>query len=189
MREELMIEEAAHIFGGMSKLAAILGVSRATLYNWMHEDVYTIYWYQSDYDESDSFVNHLIVEKEVLTAGVPDGRETRCGYVYCVSNGSHMKIGRTRNPAQRIKQVENGFIIGATKEYLSPVVSDCCELELMALRKFSDVKVHGEIFLDRFDEAVEFISKNCKPINTGMREKKPTEEMIIKRAEEHFNAK
>lgn len=188
-RHELMIEEAATIFGGMSQLAAVLGVSRATLYNWMEGDKHTIYWYEEDLEDISSFINHIIVEKEVLSVGVPDPRDIRCGYVYCVSNGSEMKIGKTKNPAQRIREVETGFIRGATREYLSPFVADCNALEQLALKKFSEYQVIGEVFRDRFDEAVDFISRNVKPPGAGVRKRKPSGDRIIKEIQRKMGGK
>lgn len=65
----LSIEEAASIFGGMTNLASILGVTRKTLYNWKNADEYHIDWCGRDKGKTNG---HLIVERRIVCADVPD---------------------------------------------------------------------------------------------------------------------
>lgn len=182
----LSIEEAASMFGGMSKLSSILGVTRATLYNWLNDGSYYINWCKSDF-ETGSFINHLIVEKEVLYAGVPDPRECRSGYVYCVCNGNEMKIGKTRTPKQRIKTIKSEMIRGDSRVFVSKFVSDCATLENKTLQYFSESRISGEIFKSDFDRAVQFIKDNAGPINCGVRKKKPEPGHVMEGIDKAFS--
>lgn len=181
----LSIEEAANIFGGMAKLASILGITRATLYAWEKEENYYIDWCKKDFEEG-IFINHLVVMKEVMCAGIPDIREKRSGYVYCVCNGEHMKIGRSKSPKERVKTIKASMIKGKTRVYVSPLVSDAVSLELSALNYFKESCIYGEVFKSNFSEAVDFIKGNIMPTKSGVRKKDPSPQHVINGIEKKF---
>ena len=183
--QRLMIEEAISIFGA-TELSKILKVSRKTIYNWLEDDSYGIEWWKGDFNEN-LFFNHLIVVKQVASGGVQDSREKRQGYVYCVSNGSVMKIGRTKKPNQRIKEIKSSYVPNATRVYVSDPMSDCCELELQTLNNFSSINISGELFEDNFDSAVKFIKENNKGIKGGAREKNVDPEYVFDKMAEKLS--
>lgn len=182
----LEIEEAANIFGGMAKLASILGVTRATLYAWQKEECYYIDWCKEDFEDG-RFINHLVLMKEVMYAGVPDIREKRSGYVYCVCNGESMKIGRSKQPKQRVKTIRSEIIIGDARVFISPLVSDAVLLERLSLDHFKESRIYGEVFKSNFDQAVAFIKQNIMPTKTGLRKKSPSPDFIFDGLSDKFN--
>jgi len=184
----LEIEEAANIFGGMAKLASILGITRSTLYAWQKEECYYIDWCHEDFEHG-AFINHLVVMKEVMYAGIPDVREKRSGHVYCVCNGEHMKIGRSKSPKERVKTIRESMIRGKARVYISPLVSDAVSLELAALNHFKETCIYGEVFTSNFSEAVDFIKGNIMPTNTGVRKKAPSADFIFDGLRDSFNKK
>lgn len=183
--EVLSVEEAINIFGGKEKLSEILDVPVTEIDKFLNDDSYQISWFHGDVSSS-KFVDHIYLQKDIICAAVPSSLDIRSGYVYCVSNGEKMKIGRTRNPDQRIKEIKSSRIVNASRVFVTPFIQDCVELETLALREFSEIKVLGEVFECNFDRAVEFISGNIKPWRAGLRMRKPSASSVMNRMMAEF---
>ena len=181
--EILSVEEALNIFGGRESLAKILGVSVDDVICYESDDSYGITWIHGDISNS-KFVDHIYLHKDLICAAVPSDLDVRSGYVYCVSNGLRMKIGRTKNPEKRVNQVKSAYISNASRVFVSDFIQDCVSLEGDTLREFSEHQIYGEVFNCEFDRAVEFIKSNQKPWVAGLRDRRPSGVELVKAFDE-----
>lgn len=95
------------------------------------------------------------------------------GYLYVIQNeiSNIVKIGKSRNPHQRIKAIKNHAAIYG-KTYISEKVANYSNLENKCHKKFKDFSCTSEWFSIGFDEAVksveEIVSHELEKFNCNL---------------------
>lgn len=69
-------------------------------------------------------------------------------------SGGNVKIGVSRNVAQRRKTLESVYGINIKNVYRTPFCANCFEIEAIMHNKFKSEKIHGEWFSCNYGKAV-----------------------------------
>lgn len=89
------------------------------------------------------------------------------GYVYVVEDlkNKKVKIGKSKNPLRRVRNVLCAAGAELTDIYITPKVGQYSALERRALNHFKPYKINGEWVSVSFESAIEFIQNNTIKIN------------------------
>lgn len=173
--EQFSFEEAISVFG-TDFLCETLGVDAEKIAGYAADEDYWLEWVRSE-PTPYTFTNYFIIHKEISRHDVLDTRELRSGYVYCVSNGEVMKIGRSGNVESRVKTIKSMLSRDGVelKVYISKFMSDCVYMETFLLNYFSEKNIKGELFSCDFDSVVNIANEHYKPFlcRNSLRRRKP----------------
>ena len=80
-------------------------------------------------------------------------------FVYIIDFGDKIKIGRSKNPVTRIRNIETQSGTRSERRWLSPCLSDSNAFERFLHEFFSSHRRIGEYFVCKFDDAVSAAEK------------------------------
>jgi hypothetical protein len=174
--KHLHISEFVDVFfnGEVSKAAAHFNVSRQTMHKWINSDDYEVETVYCKFD--DGKVTHdYILKKQIKRVGaISTEIYDKIGYIYAISNGEITKIGCSKNPKSRIKDVALKMRFKEYDEYISNPTDRMRSTELAVHKSLSSLKYDNlvfptEVFSCSIECAIKKINSLVPDIKSGPR--------------------
>lgn len=158
--------------GSVTSAASAFNVSRQTYHSWLSSDDYQVEVLYHEF-ENETLVHDYILKKIVKRVGAEnkDKIETT-GYVYAISSNGVTKIGASKSPKRRVKEVASRLGFVDYDIYISNISSNYLREESKCHKDLKDKARENtiyqrEVFSCSIDEAAKVINDNVMGVSSG----------------------
>lgn len=172
----LPVEEFVGIFfsGKVSEAASHFNVSRQTMHNWMNDDEYEVEVVYHEFLGGNATYDYILKKQIKRVGAISSKFPNRVGYVYAISSGGITKVGCSKNPKSRVKNVARNIGFDDYEVFISNP-TDCmrtaentAHMKLHAHKRENTIYVR-EVFSCDLETAISAIEGSIPDIKSGPR--------------------